>query len=94
MRPTIRRHVSPRYGLLGKWFKEHVGHTGISELSGLVGLPKPDNHGVPYSLTEEFCSVYRMHSLLPDEIEVLDLDASAPAAAKPPRKKLVRETKD
>eukprot|EP00243_Klebsormidium_subtile_P008513 TRINITY_DN405_c0_g2_i1.p1 TRINITY_DN405_c0_g2~~TRINITY_DN405_c0_g2_i1.p1 ORF type:complete len:550 (-),score=193.94 TRINITY_DN405_c0_g2_i1:531-2180(-) len=77
------------YGLLGKWFKEHVGHLGISELSGLVGLPKPDNHGVPYSLTEEFCSVYRMHSLLPDEIEVLDVRARAPAGVKPPRKKLV-----
>ncbi|GAQ86148.1 alpha-dioxygenase [Klebsormidium nitens] len=77
------------YGLFGKWVKEHLGHTGISELSGLVGLPKPDNHGVPYSLTEEFCSVYRMHSLLPDEIEVLDVRASILVDGKPPPKKLV-----
>jgi heme peroxidase/catalase len=33
-----------------------------------VGIPKttPDHHGVPYSLTEEFVTVYRMHPLLPD----------------------------
>ena len=29
-----------------------------------------DNHGVPYSLTEEFTSVYRMHPLLPDTIAI------------------------
>jgi hypothetical protein len=29
-----------------------------------------DNHGVPYSLTEEFTSVYRMHPLLPDSVTV------------------------
>ena len=34
-----------------------------------VGIPKtmPDHHGVPYSLTEDFVTVYRMHPLLPDD---------------------------
>jgi hypothetical protein len=32
-----------------------------------------DLHGVPYSLTEEFVSVYRMHPLLPDAIDVRSL---------------------
>lgn len=44
-------------------------------LSGLVGLKKPQDHGVPYSLTEEFVSVYRMHTTLPEKIiirEILD----------------------
>eukprot|EP01018_Ginkgo_biloba_P040389 Gb_41148 [translate_table: standard] len=49
------------YGLLGKKFKDTFGHTGNAILSGFVGMPKPVNHGVPYSLTEEFVGVYRMH---------------------------------
>ncbi len=28
---------------------------------------KPDHHAAPYSLTEEFVSVYRMHPLIPDD---------------------------
>jgi Animal haem peroxidase len=33
---------------------------------GIPGSPT-DHHGVPYSLTEEFVAVYRMHPLVPDE---------------------------
>lgn len=36
---------------------------------GIVGNGT-NNHGVPYALTREFLSVYRLHSLLPDEIEL------------------------
>jgi len=36
---------------------------------GVVG-GDTNNHGIPYSLTEEFTSVYRMHPLLPDNIEI------------------------
>jgi hypothetical protein len=34
-----------------------------------VGIPKtkPDHHGVPFSLTEDFVTVYRLHPLIPDE---------------------------
>jgi len=34
-----------------------------------VGIPKtkPDHHAAPYSLTEDFVTVYRMHPLLPDD---------------------------
>ena len=32
----------------------------------LVGMDEPADHGVPYCLTEEFVSVYRMHPLIPD----------------------------
>lgn len=35
-------------------------------LGGIVGSPK-DHHTAPYSLTEEFVCVYRMHALMPDE---------------------------
>ncbi|MCV2489831.1 catalase [Geodermatophilus sp. YIM 151500] len=39
-----------------------------------VGIPKtkPDHHRVPYSLTEDFVTVYRMHPLIPDEYTFLD----------------------
>ena len=30
----------------------------------------PDYRGVPFSLTEEFVAVYRMHSLLPDYLNI------------------------
>ena len=35
----------------------------------LHGIPgsQTNHHGVPYSLTEEFVAVYRMHPLIPDE---------------------------
>jgi hypothetical protein len=38
-------------------------------ISGIPGSPT-DHHTAPYSLTEEFTSVYRMHSLMPDDFEI------------------------
>lgn len=62
------------YGLLGKRVRERIGRVGRGEvLSGIRG--SPTNHfGVPYSLTEEFVAVYRMHPLIPDEYEFRSLD--------------------
>ncbi|MFS8011290.1 putative hem peroxidase superfamily, hem peroxidase, animal-type [Helianthus anomalus] len=71
------------YGVLGKRFKDTFGHVGGSILGGLVGLKKPENHGVPYSLTEEFTSVYRLHSLLPDQLFIRDVN-STPGPNKSP----------
>ena len=61
------------------------GLNDVDLLSGIPGSPT-DHHSAPYSLTEEFAAVYRLHSLLPDdyvirslkngrEIERLDLPA-------------------
>ncbi|GMY13447.1 alpha-dioxygenase 1-like [Fagus crenata] len=72
------------YGLLGKKFKDTFGHVGGVILGGLVGLKKPNNHGVPYSLTEEFVSVYRMHSLLPDYLNLRDISAAPGPNKSPP----------
>lgn len=72
------------YGLLGKKFKDTFGHTGSSLLSGFVGMPRPQNHGVPYSLTEEFVSVYRMHSLMPDSIVLRDIHGTPTDFKTPP----------
>jgi hypothetical protein len=38
-------------------------------LSGIPGSPT-DHHGVPFALTEEFVSVYRMHTLMPDDFTI------------------------
>jgi hypothetical protein len=62
------------WGLPGERFAKRFGRHTKSEL--LRGIPgSPTNHfGVPYSLTEEFVAVYRMHPLIPDEYELRSLD--------------------
>lgn len=77
------------YGLLGKKFKDTFGHVGGVILGGFVGLKKPENHGVPYSLTEEFVSVYRMHPLLPDYLLLRDTNAPTGPNKSPPLSKQV-----
>jgi len=69
---------------LGKKFKDTFGHVGGSILGGFVGMKKPENHGVTYSLTEEFTSVYRMHSLLPDNLKLRDISATPGPNKSPP----------
>jgi hypothetical protein len=54
------------WGILGERINRLVGHIGRDEvLSGIVGS-NTNHFGVPYSLTEEFVAVYRMHPLIPD----------------------------
>jgi len=55
------------FGLAGERFTETFGRLSESEvISGIPGSPT-SHYGIPYSLTEEFTSVYRMHPLLPDD---------------------------
>jgi hypothetical protein len=55
------------WGLLGERVNRAFGRVFDDEaLSGIVGS-ETDHFGVPYSLTEEFVAVYRMHPLIPDE---------------------------
>jgi hypothetical protein len=62
------------WGLVGEGITSRFGRLGSSEvLSGIPGSPT-DHHGVPYSLTEEFVAVYRMHPLIPDEYTFRSLD--------------------
>ncbi|MET9848084.1 peroxidase family protein [Streptomyces ossamyceticus] len=44
----------------------------LFEAHSLTGIPKtlPDHHTAPYSLTEDFVTVYRMHPLIPDDYEL------------------------
>lgn len=74
---ALRAGVYLNFGLSpGKevfdWLKAHnisISQSG-AVLKPIVGAPT-EYHGVPFSLTEEFVSVYRMHPLLPDDLHIL-----------------------
>ena len=63
-------HIAMRanwWGLQGEHLSRLVGRLSDSEIiSGIPGS-KTEHFGVPYSITEEFVAVYRMHPLIPDE---------------------------
>lgn len=50
----------------------------------MTGMKKSKNHGVPYSFTEEFVAVYRMHALLPNSLQLRDISASPGHNKSPP----------
>lgn len=55
------------WGVLGETYFRAYGRRAHSEiLSGIPNSPQ-DHHSAPYSITEEFTAVYRMHSLIPDD---------------------------
>ena len=55
------------FGLAGERVRTLFGRLTDSEmLSGIPGSPT-DHHAAPYSITEEFVAVYRMHPLIPDD---------------------------
>ncbi|MFN3713715.1 MAG: peroxidase family protein [Alcanivoracaceae bacterium] len=57
-----------------------VGSGSIDHaLAGIVGSTEPNNYGVPYTLTEEFVAVYRMHPLMRDNIDVYDIGSNVAA---------------
>ena len=63
------------YGALGETFRDRIGRVGDSEaLSGIVGSPV-DHHSAPFSLTEEFVTVYRLHPLIPDDWNWFSLES-------------------
>jgi hypothetical protein len=52
---------------------------GLNDNDLLAGIPgsATDHHTAPYSLTEEFASVYRMHPLMPDDYTLRSLATNA-----------------
>jgi hypothetical protein len=55
-------------GLAGEDLQEVLTFLDEKELAGGIVGSRADHHTAPYSLTEEFVSVYRMHPLVPDEL--------------------------
>ncbi|MFN0216407.1 MAG: peroxidase family protein [Saprospiraceae bacterium] len=67
------------YGMLTNLFHSGTHRKTVAEinvrnpeLGGVVGNPI-NKHGAPYGLTEEFTEVYRLHSLLPETLEIRTL---------------------
>jgi Animal haem peroxidase/Catalase len=60
------------YGAPRDWLTQ-LG-TWLFDAHLLKGIPetRPDHHAAPYSLTEEFVAVYRMHPLIPDDYAFFD----------------------
>jgi hypothetical protein len=57
------------YGALPSWIQSRLPR--IDALEGAFGVVggEQEHHAAPYSITEEFASVYRLHPLLPDDWE-------------------------
>jgi hypothetical protein len=65
------------FGLAGERVKNAFGRISSSELvSGIPGA-ETEQYGVPFSLTEEFAAVYRMHPLVPDDWSLRDVSDDA-----------------
>ena len=70
--PVLERAMNSNwYGVLPRWVRDRFGHVGTEMIGGIVGSSQ-DHHAAPYSITEEFVSVYRLHPLLPDDYEMRD----------------------
>ena len=73
--PAILDHPTVKYGMdfnwngfLGKSIKQKIKFRN-QYMTGILGS-KFNHFGVPFSITEEFISCYRMHSLLPDNLNI------------------------
>jgi hypothetical protein len=75
--PAILPHPTTQFalrtnwsGILGEDLQEVLKFLNEDELLGGIVGSDTDHHSAPYSLTEEFVSVYRMHALIPDELVI------------------------
>jgi len=67
--PVITKAMEINWsGLAGDELQDVLEVLDDSEILGGIVGSKVDHHTAPYSLTEEFVSVYRLHALMPDEI--------------------------
>jgi choline dehydrogenase len=83
--PAIISHPTTVYALRANWFGvagERIARAfgRISDSEVISGIPgaATEHYGVPFSLTEEFTSVYRMHPLLPDDFDLRSVDGDRP----------------
>jgi hypothetical protein len=65
------------WGLAEEQMYRRYGRLSANDvISGIPGS-SADHHDAPYQITEEFVSVYRLHPLLPDELEIHSLKDNA-----------------
>lgn len=60
-------------------------------ISGLTGKKTLDLYSIPFTLTEEFVAVYRMHPLVPDSVTIRDAGTNAAGAAVPTKDMIFRK---
>ncbi len=61
------------WGMASERVNKVFGRISGSELiSGIPGS-ETDHYGVPFALTEEFVAVYRLHPLIPDDIDIYSM---------------------
>ncbi|OKO74556.1 peroxidase family protein [Bradyrhizobium sp. AS23.2] len=85
--PGILAHPALDFGMHANWsgipdwpgIPSRVARAVLGKDSeaayGILGSPT-DQHSAPYALTEEFTAVYRLHPLVPDEMDVRQLDTA------------------
>jgi hypothetical protein len=67
--PVIKIAMKANWsGLLGEDVQDVLEFIDDQEILGGIVGSSADHHAAPYSLTEEFVAVYRMHPLMPDEV--------------------------
>ena len=85
--PAVISHPTTVFALRANWFGvagERIARafgriSGSEVISGIPGAAT-EHYGVPFSLTEEFTSVYRMHPLLPDDFDLRTAADDSPLA--------------
>jgi hypothetical protein len=82
--PTLQIAMKANWwGLAGEHIRNLLGRVSESEVwSGILGS-KTNHFDVPYSMTEEFVAVYRMHPLIPDELSFRDAYDNTPLGEGP-----------
>jgi hypothetical protein len=63
------------FGIADEELVQVFSFLGDNEIIGGIVGSNADHHAAPYSLTEEFVSVYRMHPLIPDELTLRSLSS-------------------
>jgi hypothetical protein len=74
--PTLQASMQSNWwGLAGEQIHKLFGRVSDNEMiSGIPGSPT-DHFGVPFTMTEEFVAVYRMHPLIPDKYTFRSADS-------------------
>jgi hypothetical protein len=87
--PAVISHPTTVTALRANWFglaeeRVHKLFGRIYDSEVVSGIPgsETNHYGVPYSLTEEFTAVYRMHPLAPDHFSLRDSEDDGVLAEK------------
>jgi hypothetical protein len=73
--PGILGHPALQFGMAAQWWGApqrwlHLLLGEDNEVSRGIPGSATDQHSAPYAMTEEFTAVYRMHPLLPDNVQI------------------------